>query len=51
MTIFSADKKPVLADVMSSLELAKVTPLDVVVEAGRLEDVFQRLTLHEKATV
>jgi ABC-2 type transport system ATP-binding protein len=49
MTILSADKKPVLADVMSSLEQAKVIPLDVVVEAGRLEDVFQRLTLQEDA--
>jgi ABC-2 type transport system ATP-binding protein len=45
LTFFSPEKKPILAQVMSSMQQAALVPLDVVVEAGRLEDVFQRLTL------
>jgi ABC-2 type transport system ATP-binding protein len=44
ITFKSPDGIPILLPVLHNLEQAGLTPLDVVVEAGRLEDVFQRLT-------
>jgi ABC-2 type transport system ATP-binding protein len=43
-TFRSPDSVPILLPVLQKLEQSGLTPLDVVVEAGRLEDVFQRLT-------
>jgi ABC-2 type transport system ATP-binding protein len=44
ITFRSPTAEPILLPVLHQLEQAGYTPLDVVVEAGRLEDVFQRLT-------
>jgi ABC-2 type transport system ATP-binding protein len=44
LTFLSADAAPILLPVLQKLEQANLHAIDVVVEAGRLEDVFQRLT-------
>jgi ABC-2 type transport system ATP-binding protein len=44
LTFRSPEAVPILLPVLHGLEQAGLTPIDVTVEAGRLEDVFRRLT-------
>lgn len=44
LTFLSPQGIPILLPVLSHLQEIGLAPLDVVVEAGRLEDVFHRLT-------
>ncbi len=49
VTFLSPKREPIVLPVLHSVEQAGMAPLDVVVEAGRLEDVFQRLTTEQIA--
>lgn len=49
MTFLSPDRKPILAQVGDVLAARRIAPSEVIVEAGRLDDVFARLTSAEDA--
>lgn len=49
VTFLSPDRRPILSRISDMLAHRRITPHEVLVEVGRLDDVFEALTSREKA--